>query len=142
MGNDDILDVVNRLFISTDNRDWNAVEGCFAEQVLFDQTSMTGGEPVVQTPSQISAGWEKGLKPLRAIHHQTGNFIVTRRERDADVFCYGIAFHYLPNPTGRNTRTFVGSYDFHLARGEDGWRIDRFRFNLKFIDGNPDLERS
>jgi hypothetical protein len=35
---------------------------------------------------------------------------------------------------------FVGGYDFHLL--QDGeWRIDLFRFNLKFIDGNVELER-
>ena len=29
-----------------------------------------------------------------------------------------------------------------LLRGTDGWRIDRFRFNLKFIDGNARLEEA
>jgi hypothetical protein len=59
---------------------------------------------------------------------------------EAELFCYGIALHYLPNPTNRNTRTFVGSYDFHLLRTHGAWKIDRFKFNLKFIDGNKDLE--
>lgn len=36
----------------------------------------------------------------------------------------------------------MGSYDFHLSKADDRWEIDRFRFNLKFIDGNPDLEGS
>jgi hypothetical protein len=42
--------------------------------------------------------------------------------------------------SGRNTRVFVGSYDFHLQRVADGWRIDLFRSKVKFIDGNRDLE--
>jgi hypothetical protein len=29
-----------------------------------------------------------------------------------------------------------------VLRGTDGWRIDRFRFNLKFIDGNARLEKA
>ena len=37
-------------------------------------------------------------------------------------------------------RTFVGSYDFTLVRDGSAWRIDGFRFNLKYMDGNPNLE--
>jgi hypothetical protein len=35
----------------------------------------------------------------------------------------------------------VGSYDFHLVRAGGAWRIDLFRFNAKFVDGNLELER-
>jgi hypothetical protein len=35
---------------------------------------------------------------------------------------------------------FVGSYDFHLVR-EATWKIDLFRFNCKFVDGNLELEK-
>lgn len=67
---------------------------------------------------------------------------VNRLFINTEVFCYGVAWHYLQNKTDRNTRTFVGSYDFHLVNQDGEWKIDRFKFNLKFIDGNPDLEKS
>jgi hypothetical protein len=137
-----IVDRINALFISTDNREWDAVRQCFAAAVLFDMTSMTGGEPSRMTPDQITDAWEQGLAALEAIHHQAGNHRVTVSGDEADAFCYATATHYLTNPTGRNTRTFVGSYDFHLVREGDEWRIDLFRFNLKYIDGNRDLEGS
>ena len=139
---DAIIGVVNQLFISTDNRDWAKVKACFTNNVLFDMTSMTGGEPVTMTPQQIVGGWDNGLKALKAVHHQAGNFIVNLQNNEAEVFCYGIALHYLPNPTNQNTRTFVGSYNFHLTKTDGSWRIDRFKFNLKFIDGNLNLETS
>ena len=135
-----VIDTLNRLFISTDNRDWEAVKACFASAVLFDMTSMGGGEPATLTPEEIAAAWEQGLSHLEAIHHQAGNYVVTLNGDAADAFCYGIASHYLPNETGKNTRTFVGSYDFHLTRTNDAWRIDAFKFNLKYIDGNTNLE--
>jgi hypothetical protein len=34
----------------------------------------------------------------------------------------------------------VGSYDFRLVL-LDRWRITSFRFNLKYLDGNLNLER-
>jgi hypothetical protein len=139
---DAVIDVVNQLFISTDNRDWTKVKACFANDVLFDMTSMTGGEPVTMTAQQIVEGWDNGLKALKAIHHQAGNYVVNLKNNEAEVFCYGIALHYLLNPTNRNTRTFVGSYNFHLTKTGGSWRIDRFKFNLKFMDGNLNLEAS
>ena len=138
----DVIAVGNRLFICTDNRDWSCVRSVFAPEVLFDMTSLTGGQPEKKTPQQIADGWEQGLKSLKAVHHQAGNYQVTIKGNEAEMFCYGIAYHYLPNPTDRNTRVFVGSYNFHLVKGDAGWKIDKFKFNLKFIDGNKDLEGS
>ena len=41
----DVITVANRLFICTDNRDWSCVKDVFAPEVLFDMTSLTGGQP-------------------------------------------------------------------------------------------------
>jgi hypothetical protein len=135
-----IVEQVCRLFVSTDNRDWQAVRDCFAPVVLFDMSSMGGGEPQNISPDDIVGMWEAGLRPLQAIHHQAGNFMVSIDGADAEVFCYGIAIHYLPNKRNGNTRTFVGSYDLSLGRQGSDWKIRRFKFNLKFIDGNKELE--
>lgn len=137
-----IIETVNRLFIYTDKRDWQKVEALFAPRILFDMTSLAGGQPETTTPRAIVDGWDKGLKALKAVHHQAGNFLVDIKNNEASVFCYGIAMHYLPNRTNRNTRTFVGSYDIHLEKQNEEWKIDRFKFNLKFIDGNTELEKS
>lgn len=137
-----IVEVITDLFVATDRRDWAAVVACFAEEVLFDMSSL-GGPPATRTAAKdIAAAWEQGLAPLTAIHHQAGNFRVWPRGDDADAFCYGIALHYRPNPSGRNTRTFVGSYDVGLRRQDGRWRIDRFRFDAKWVEGNLELERS
>lgn len=137
-----IIETINRLFVGTDNRDWALVKRCFAPRVLFDMSSLGAGKPRDLTPDEIIAAWDAGLKPLKAIHHQAGNYLVTVNGLRAEAFCYGIASHYLPNKAGKNTRTFVGSYDFELLKDSVGWKITGFKFNLKYIDGNPDLESS
>jgi hypothetical protein len=139
---DAILDVVNELFLATDRRDWEAVRACFTPSVVFDMTSLAGGAPTTLTPAEIAAGWEAGLRPIEAIHHQTGNQRVRLLgEHRAAAFCYGTATHFRRRADGRNVRTFVGSYDFELAREGGTWRIALFRFNLKYLDGNLELER-
>jgi len=137
---DEIVAVLTDLFLRTDARDWAGVRECFADRVRFDMTSLAGGEPVTLSPGEITESWERGLRPLAAVHHQVGNFRVRVRPDDADASCYGIAWHYRPNRSGRATRTFVGSYDFHLGRDPQGWKIDAFRFDCKFVDGNLELE--
>ncbi len=137
---DKFIDVVNNLFIYTDERNWAGVMEAFADEVLFDMTSSSGGEPAKLTPQQIVDGWDAGLRKLKSVHHQVGNYKVKIAETEADLFCYGIAFHYLPNPKNSNTRIFIGSYDLHFIKDAGGWKIDKFKFNLKFIDGNKDLE--
>jgi hypothetical protein len=136
-----IVETIDQLFINTDLRDWQRVKDLFAPTVLFDMTSLAGGTPATLTPQQIATSWDKGLKPLKAVHHQAGNYVVAVNGNEADAFCYAIASHYLPTKSGRNTRTFVGSYDFHLVKTDGVWWISAFKYNLKYIDGNPDLEK-
>jgi 3-phenylpropionate/cinnamic acid dioxygenase small subunit len=136
---DRVIDRINDLFIATDDRDWPRVRACFTPEIEFDMSSASGQPAARIASADVVAGWETGLAALDAIHHQAGNYRVDVRGGEATAFCYGIAYHYRRNESGRNTRTFVGSYDFHLVRDGEEWRIDAFRFNLKFIDGNPDL---
>jgi hypothetical protein len=139
---DRIVDTIVELFVQTDRRDWPAVLECFADEVWFDMSSLTGA-PARATPArEIVAGWEQGLAPLRAVHHQAGNFRVNVLGDEANAFCYAIASHYLPNPSGRNTRTFVGSYELRLSKDGARWRITSFRFDVKYVDGNLALERA
>ena len=42
---------VTRLFVATDARDWDAVRGCFADEVVLDMESLSG-----QPPAPVPAG--------------------------------------------------------------------------------------
>ena len=137
---DKVAEVINNLFIFTDNRDWRNVEKCFAEKVHFDMTSMGAENTVLLTPRQITDMWDNGLKSIDAVHHQTGNLKIDVSDEKAIAFCYGTASHFKKTASGENTRTFVGSYNFHLTKNKDDWRIDSFKFNLKYADGNLNLE--
>jgi hypothetical protein len=135
---DRVIEAVTTLFVSIDNRDWDTVRSCFAEKVLFN-TTLTEGNPKILSRDQIIHDWQEGLDCLEAIHHQIGNFLVQFNENVAIVFCYGIAYHYLPNRSNRNTKLFVGSYDLSLIQQDNGWKITAFTFNSKFIAGNLKL---
>ena len=138
----EIVDAITALFVATDEKDWGAVRACFTDQVLFDLSTLAG-LPEARVPADtIVERWKEGLAPMQAVHHQVGNFRVNVSGDEAEASCYGIAYHYRPNFSGRNTRVFVGTYDFHLVCELAGaWRIDCFRFHSKFVDGNLELEK-
>jgi hypothetical protein len=136
-----VAETINTLFVATDERDWARVREAFAGQVTFDMTSLAGGAPAQMTPEGIVVAWENGLAPIERVHHQVGNLSIACGASEAAASCYGIAYHYRRTRSGRNTRVFVGSYDFHLHRVDGAWRIDLFRYNSKFVDGNLELEK-
>jgi hypothetical protein len=139
---DQIAHCVYQLFIGTDQRDWDKVRACFTDTVHFDMTSLAGGSATNLTPNEITQAWETGLRPIQHVHHQAGNLQIDVQGTTAVAFCYGIALHYRATQSGNNVRRFVGSYDFRLELSQRGWVISSFRFNVKFVDGNLDLDKS
>lgn len=134
-----IVDVVNAIFVNTDERQWDTLASLFSDQVLLDYASMAGGLPATVTPAQIIASWKGILPGFKATHHQVSNYQVSVQGTYADVFCYGTATHYLPNDKGSPLWTVVGTYDLHLTKSGDMWKVDKMKFNLKYQDGNTAL---
>jgi hypothetical protein len=59
------------------------------------------------------------------------------------VRCYGIAFHYRAAiAAASKSRTFVGTYELDLLAHAQRWLISKLKLNLKFIDGNRELEKA
>jgi hypothetical protein len=134
-------DVVVRMFVATDERDWPTLESCFTDPFVLDMTSMTGGDPASMSPQEVTAAWAEGFKPLSHVHHQVGNFRTVINGATANVRCYGIALHHRSGISAESkSRRFVGDYEMELSASGDGWRINKLKFNLKFIDGNLALE--
>ena len=138
---DQIASRIYQLFISTDQRDWAEVRRCFADAVHFDMSSLGGGPASTLAPDQIVDMWAAGLGPIEHVHHQAGNLQISMDGSRAAAFCYGIALHYRKIASGNNLRRFIGSYDFALEHTARGWVISSFRFNVKFVDGNLELEK-
>lgn len=137
----EVEDQVVKMFVATDERDWPALEACFMDPFILDMSSMVGGDPVSMTPQQVASAWAEGFKPLTHVHHQIGNLRTKVANGAATVRCYGIALHHRSTVVSdAKSRRFVGSYEIDLKATASGWRISRLQFNLKFIDGNLQLE--
>jgi hypothetical protein len=138
-----VEDVVVRLFVATDERDWPALEACFTTPFTLDMTSMAGGSPARITPREVATAWAKAFEPLDHVHHQIGNLQTTIEGSAARVRCYGVAFHHRTAvEQALKTRIFVGSYEIALKRDGTRWQVAELKYLVKFIDGNTELEKS
>jgi hypothetical protein len=136
-----IIETVNRLFVYTDNREWQKLQTeVFTPTVHFDMSSLGAGAPKDLTAQEICAMWESGFAGIDAVHHHSGNFLVTVNGGAATVFCYATASHYKAAASQGHTRVFVGSYDLGLQQTASGWRINSFRYNVKYTSGNMELK--
>ena len=96
-----VEEVITRLFVATDGRDWRTVEACLAERVIFDMSSMGAGPAVQEWPQARS--WmdrETALRPFEAVHHQAGNHLTAIQGDRATASCYGIAIRFPPQSDG------------------------------------------
>lgn len=134
-----IVEIVHKLFIYTDSRNWNNLQQeVFTESVFFDMSSL-GSEAKVTTAKSICETWESGFAGLDAVNHLAGNLLVSVKDPEAEVFAYATATHYKSSATMGKTREFVGTYELHLTKTDKGWRIDQFKYNLRFMNGNLEL---
>ncbi|HEX5172132.1 MAG TPA: nuclear transport factor 2 family protein [Cyclobacteriaceae bacterium] len=139
---EEIIELVNKLFIFTDYQRWeDLLKDVLTEEVHFDMSSLGGGEPTFMKATAIRDAWKEGFAGIDHIHHQSGNYLVTFVNPDqADVFCYAVASHYKQSALQGSTRSFVGSYNIGVTMTTSGWRINRFKYNLKYMDGNIELK--
>lgn len=137
-----VHDLVTRLFVKTDARDWEGVRSCLASRVHFDMSSAGAGPARVWTREEVSERWKTALAPLDSTHHQIGSVVVELDEerQEATVVCHGIAFHHREDRGGPETRMFVGCYTFHVRQERHSWKVDAVRFDLRFVEGGSALE--
>ena len=136
---EEIIEVVNKLFVYTDHKEWNKLkEEVFTDVVDFDMSSL-GGEVAKKTSNQICEEWDKGFEGLDAVNHLAGNYIVEINNNEAIVFVYVTATHFKNSAVNGKTREFVGSYNLHLVKTGERWKIDSFKYNLKYVTGNLEL---
>ena len=138
-----VEDTVIRMFVATDERNWPLVQSCFTDPFTLDMSSVSGAAPALSSVREVTRMWAEGFRALDHVHHQVGNFQTRLEGTRAAVRCYGIAFHYRGAiQTAPKSRTFVGTYEFGLVLEAAEWRIEALKFNLKFIDGNRELEKA
>lgn len=139
---DELIELANKLFIYTDHQQWDKLlDEVFTKEITFDMSSLGAGDARKLKATEVCDTWKAGFAGIDGVHHQSGNFLIDFQSSDnAEIYCYAIAIHFKKSATQGTTREFVGSYNLHAVLTDIGWRLDGFRYNVKFIAGNTALK--
>jgi SnoaL-like domain len=134
----DIIDVVNRIALLADARDWDAVADCFSAEVEVDYTSEFGGDVERITPSNLMRDWA-WLGKLRATQHDISSHIIDIEGDEAHCRAHVQSTHFADGDRGDGFWTGWGDYDYRLRRETGGWKVQYMRFTLTGWRGNPEI---
>jgi len=137
----DIQDVVHRYPTGIDTRDWKLFRSIFADQLVMDFSSYSGG-PVQHLSGDEWVAQCEALHPgFDATQHVLSNFVIDLAGDRATVTVYMKAEHFIANTEGENYHTLGGYYVHQLERGADGWKIHATTLNVTWSRGNRDVYR-
>ncbi|HEX8545869.1 MAG TPA: nuclear transport factor 2 family protein [Cytophagaceae bacterium] len=123
-----ILDI----FEGADERNWTKVRNAMTEKVLLDYTTMTGGEPALLSPDDITGAWANFLPGFDKTKHNLTNFKVTIGDKLTTITFDGKADHFIKDKVW----TVEGDY---YAEAHAVGRISLLRFNFKTQSGDTGL---
>jgi hypothetical protein len=134
-----IIELIGRLVLLLDARDWNGLEQLFTDSVYSDRTSLWGGEPVTLGVAEFVDGWRQPLENLDAVHHMVTCHVITLDGDQATCAANMQGTHVLVNGSGGPMWTVGGRHDYQLKRTPDGWRIAGLTFAMQWATGNQNI---
>ncbi|MFZ5558700.1 MAG: nuclear transport factor 2 family protein [Pseudomonadota bacterium] len=134
----EVIDVVNRVALLADAREWDALATCFDAEVEVDYTSEFGGAVKRLTPSELMREWA-WLGRFRATQHDVTSHVVDIDGEHARCRAHVRSTHFADGERGEGFWTCWGNYDYRLRRTEVGWKVASTRFTLTAWRGNPEI---
>jgi len=130
-----IKTIVESVAVLADSGNFEALEKLYADEILVDYTSLSGGEPELKSPQALMIEWAGVLPGFDRTRHDISNIAVSvtgaRALATADV----VADHYIAELYWQA----AGDYQYELANAGDGWRITAASFNLRSEEGTREV---
>ena len=134
-----ITELINRMVLLLDARDWDALPGLFTESVYSDRTSLAGGEPETLPVLEFVGGWRYLMEHLDTVHHLVTDHVIDLDGDRAVCTANMIGTHVLVNPSGGSMWTVGGHHNYQVTRTAEGWRIAGITFTIQWATGNQNI---
>ncbi|HEX9152773.1 MAG TPA: nuclear transport factor 2 family protein [Flavobacterium sp.] len=120
------------IFEGADERNWTRVKNAMAETVLLDYSSMTGTEPAMLSPDDITNAWANFLPGFDRTKHNLTNFKISTSDKLTTITFDGKADHFI------NDKVWTVEGDYYAEAQSDN-RISLLKFNFKTQSGDMGL---
>jgi hypothetical protein len=134
-----ILELIGKLALFLDARDWSAFEQLFTDPVHLDRTSLFRGQPETLRPAELVESYRTTLGNLDALHHLITGHVITLDGDQATCAANMQGTHVLANTSGGPVWTVGGRHDYQLERTAEGWRIAGWTFTIQWATGNMNI---
>lgn len=133
-----IIDVVIKYATSIDRADWASYASIFTDPIHVD-FSEAGLPPADFPRDQFISFAAQGLEGWTGRQHISPNHKVVFDDASPDkAVCYSYMYaqHYMEGAPGGDFYLMRGSYDNHMVRTEDGWKIQSLTQHIFWLEGN------
>ena len=132
----DIHDLIVRLALAQDGRDWHTLAGCYLPDAVYVHPGgeLTGVDAIVDRT-------RTALTALDASQHLLGTILVTVEDDEASATTYFQAQHVRHEAPGGDLYLIAGTYRDRLVRSDGRWRIAHRTQDYTWRDGNPEVTR-
>ena len=133
-----IRQIVDLLFISTDQKAWSQARQLFIDgPIEVDMSSLVRGSAVQMTADDLLGGFTVGLHAEKISHHMATNYQITVTGDEAEVWTHGYSWNRLLHYHGGSDLWETwGNYHLSLRRTAQGWRLSAFRYFATYNRGN------
>lgn len=135
----EIIDLLYQYGRGGDLGEWEGLRSVFTEEVEYDFSSLEGAPPVKMRSDEWVAQARSLLTGMKATQHIITNHVINIKGDEATCIAYIHSQHYLPNETKEDTFLVGGYYTGHLVRTSQGWKIDKWKLNVTWTEGNRNL---
>ncbi len=132
-----IVDVVISYATSIDRGDWAGYATLFTDPVHIDFSE--AGLPAADFPRDAFTGFaQQALETWSARQHLSPNHQVIFDATDPNrAVCHSYMYAQHHGKDAAAPYIMRGSYDNHMVRTADGWRIERLVQHLSWAEGDP-----
>ena len=131
-----VHNVMHRYALAIDTKDWDALGGVFADEVVTDFRSFGAQDVFRGSGSDWVAQVSATISGMDATQHLMGNHLYAIEDERAVGTTYIQARHVCRNDLGGDVYTVGGHYDVQMVRVDDEWKISEYAINCTWYEGD------
>jgi hypothetical protein len=132
-----IIEAVNAIVNTADDKDWDGCASCFTDEVLLDHDAHRDAQPVIISNKQLIEDWKRAFANIRFTWHQVTNHAITIHGDQAICYSKVMGLH-----AGKNNNSYYntwGNYKHELRLTGSGWKVCSIQYKQLFDQGDPSL---
>ena len=126
-----IIELKSHYAAALDAEDWALWRSLFADETVFDMSSLTEIPPRPLNTDRVVAGTARIFAELDGTQHMVANHRIEIDGDRAACRSHVRAYHW----KGPACFTMIGYYDDRMVRTASGWKISEIQLNLTRTEG-------